>query len=101
MDIVKALAPYLHPRTLFGIVLVLLVAFTIWRGEQAKTTAFKRADKAACVRIESLKSLARSQIERALVTLPTLSYYKEHPEELAVAVRQIHRQLREFAPVTC
>ena len=79
----------------------MLMAFTIWRGEAAKTAAFQKADKAACVRIEALKSVARSQLHRGLKTLPTLTYYKEHPDELADARAQIHQQLHEFRPVKC
>jgi len=94
-----------------GLALVLIgvvIAFVVYRGQvaeqqalKAERRAFLHADQAACFRIEKLKAVARAQLNRALKTLPTLAYYKDHPAELRSARDQSLVQLHEFKPVRC
>ena len=93
-----------HRRILVdALILVLAGVFgwVTWAGSTAADKAFRRADKAACVRIEMLKTGFRGSLNRGLKTLPTLAYYKTHPRELADQVRLIENQIKEYAPSKC
>jgi hypothetical protein len=81
--------------------LILVMAYAIWQGQTAKDVAFRRADHSACIRIERIKGVIRVQLQRAFKTLPAISYYKTHPDELADQLARAGQQLREFAPVKC
>ena len=54
-----------------------------------------------CLAIEHLKSYAYHAALRAEKTLPTLAYYREHPNELQVALDQVRDQKKFFAPNSC
>lgn len=93
-----------HHRILVdALILVLAGVFgwVTWAGSTAADKAFRKADKAACVRIEMLKTGFRGSLQRALVSLPAISYYKAHPQELAIQVKQIKDQIKEYAPSKC
>lgn len=92
------------PRLLADVLIfgmVVFIAILVWKGNSAADKAFRRADKAACIRIELLKSVARAQLNRSLTTLPTLAYYKEHPVELVDAQQQTLEYLKKFKPIKC
>lgn len=77
------------------------LSFSIWQGTVNSEKTLHHADHNACVRIEALKSLARTQLHRALASLPTLAYYRLHPAELASQSELIREQLHEFRPLPC
>lgn len=54
-----------------------------------------------CVAIERLKSYTHDATARALKTLPTLTYYKQHPDELRIQIRELRRLRMQFAPRRC
>lgn len=62
-----------------------------------------RADLARqnCEAIEHLKSYAYDAAIRGIKALPTLAYYREHPDELKQAKKSLEDQARFFAPEPC
>lgn len=54
-----------------------------------------------CVSLEHVKSYAHQAALRGLATLPTLAYYKEHPDELADAQKNLLDEIAYFAPDQC
>lgn len=54
-----------------------------------------------CGRVEVVKARIYTSIEDGLVSLPDISYYRRHPDELAIQVRKGRQQLRAFAPSDC
>lgn len=69
--------------------------------DRAATREALVAEHVDCVRIEALKGVVRTQLRRALETLPTITYYKQHPVELGRQEALIQRELRDFAPSDC
>lgn len=62
------------------------------------TKRIGRSDLTLCLKFT--KPIEITQ-RRALTTLPTLAYYKEHPEELRDQISQIKAMLHSFASATC
>jgi hypothetical protein len=58
-------------------------------------------DTKICLATNRLVVPIRASLQRALVTLPTLSYYKEHPDELAIQLAEVRRNLRAFRTLDC
>ena len=55
-----------------------------------------------CEDLQSLRAYVLSSTNRAIKSLPTISYYKAHPDERAKAVLNLQRQRDEFAtPLNC
>lgn len=54
-----------------------------------------------CNQIEALKAQIEVSIQRSIKTLPTLTYYKEHPSELQSALNQARQAAKQFAPSKC
>lgn len=55
----------------------------------------------SCQRVDRLERIAQQQAYRSLKTLPTLAYYKAHPDELSKARDQINGEIAAFAPESC
>ncbi len=51
-----------------------------------------------CVELEQIRSYVRLTATRALKTVPTIAYYKEHPEELGRQIEAIRAQRDAFSP---
>ncbi len=54
-----------------------------------------------CQSIQKLNSYVYVGTQRALKSLPTIAYYKEHPNELAYQVQQLKEQEKFFKPKAC
>ena len=54
-----------------------------------------------CKRVEATKAYIVTAALRGKETAPTLSYYKEHPDELKRANDAYDRVITEFSPVEC
>ena len=84
-------------------VLVLALAFAGVVAHDSQARARDRADLVMqnCLAIEHLKSYAYATAIRSLKTLPTIAYYKQHPDELQAALGQVREQRAFFAPKPC
>lgn len=56
---------------------------------------------ANCQDIQTLNTNATLSLHRALKSLDSISYYKNHPDEKAQQIIVIKQQLKEFAPQSC
>lgn len=54
-----------------------------------------------CLAMQHLERYAYQSALRAEKTLPTLAYYKQHPDELRNALAQTRDQARFFTPEKC
>lgn len=54
-----------------------------------------------CLRVERNKDQIRKTIRQGLDRAPTLSYYRNRPEELAQTLADGKKQLRHFSPEDC
>ena len=62
------------------------------------------ADKSQgrCSDLQDIRSYVLQSTNRAIKSLPTIAYYKEHPEEQARALGNLQSQRQEFsAPLDC
>lgn len=59
------------------------------------------AQHSLCVEVEKLKTAQRSSLVRLSKTLPTLAYYKQHPEDLELTLGLNRQSYREFAGSDC
>lgn len=76
----------------------LLIAGTAIRHADQSATA-KRHD--LCVEVQKLKGLVDKTLIRQKKAIPTNEYYKQHPAELAAAMREIDRSIKDFKPTPC
>ncbi len=76
------------------------VSVAVW-SQQTNSSRIARVAMANCRAVEHLKAYAYSTAVRSLKTLPTLAYYKQHPEELVPVLEQVRQQRDYFAPQTC
>lgn len=60
-----------------------------------------RSTTSNCQRIAQLEQVIQIQIRRSLSTLPTLAYYKQHPDELQHQLVLAKAELRAFTPTAC
>lgn len=55
-----------------------------------------------CNDLQDLRSYVLNSTDRAIKSLPTVAYYKDHPEEMARAIRNLEEQRDEFdTPLDC
>jgi ABC-type transport system involved in cytochrome bd biosynthesis fused ATPase/permease subunit len=55
-----------------------------------------------CEDLQSLRSYVLHSTDRAIKSLPTIAYYKEHPRERQAALENLQNQREEFAtPLNC
>lgn len=54
-----------------------------------------------CQSIEALKVQVRGSLRRARKTLPTITYYREHPGELTTQLKTVNQELRRFERHSC
>lgn len=66
-----------------------------------QSVQFHRADVAACARINKLYLLIQKQVRLSLTTTPKLTYYKQHPDELAAVQQRTRNEVKAFAPEKC
>lgn len=83
------------------IVGILLAAALIYGGASAIADQRNARDKAICVQVEALKKSMRVIMTRSLTTLPTLQYYRDHPQELQKAVDSTNQALIDFKETKC
>lgn len=86
----------------------LIVAITlgsVWvdiqHNRKARKVATATADLRLCSEIEKLKKQIRATVHRSDLLLPTLSYYKTHPDDLRTAHQENERVLAAFARTNC
>jgi hypothetical protein len=80
-------------------VIISAAVFLHDQGEREKVSA--RAVLSNCQQIEAVKGEIRAILERSLAGLPSNAFYREHPEELAKALKNSRDALRRFAPDDC
>jgi len=56
---------------------------------------------ATCTQVQALKAQIVTTVTRSLNTLPSITYYRGHPAELAAQLAQAHKTIREFQPSDC
>lgn len=55
-----------------------------------------------CNDVQDLRSYVLGSTNRAIKTLPTISYYRDHPDERDAALNNLEQQRQEFAtPLDC
>jgi hypothetical protein len=74
-------------------VLALTLCFVVLR--------LSSVDKSTCSQVQAIKGQIEVSLHRSLLSIPTIAYYKNHPEELAKAVKQINGQIELFKPQDC
>lgn len=95
-----------------GVVLftVAVVAFlgaavsAVITGQQQRDRIQKQsqaADYHTCLAINFVFKTQRAGVQRQLRILPTLAYYKEHPDELQNALKQTKDYLQLFSALRC
>lgn len=81
--------------------LVIAVFVGFWAivgARQLAVDKFKQTDVRLC---EKFSKPIRGSLQRSLKTLPTLAYYKQHPDELRSAQTENRRLLREMSAKEC
>lgn len=81
-------------------VLLLSVGFSAYAAAQsdgAKADAIHET----CVGLQNLNKVITQTLGRSKQNLPKLTYYREHPDELRIQIREINRELLVFRPRTC
>ena len=74
---------------------IILVVFVMF-------TYASNKSQGRCEDLQSLRSYVLHSTDRAIKSLPTIAYYKEHPEEQARALGNLQSQRQEFsAPLDC
>lgn len=76
--------------------LIVFTGLTAWNLHRNKTLSQEN-----CAGIARLDVAISATLERSLRTIPTLRYYKQHPDERDRALAEIHRELRTFVPPDC
>ena len=61
----------------------------------------RHADYQICVRVNTLNKVIVAQLARSATNTPKLSYYKEHPRELRLILKEIRREQIAFRPRAC
>jgi hypothetical protein len=64
-------------------------------------TRLAGVDHATCVRVSRINAQIEVSLHRSLKSIPTIAYYKNHPEELAKVIDQTQEQIELFRPVSC
>lgn len=59
------------------------------------------ANKNVCHQVNVVQSEISGVLQRQRVALASNAFFKDHPEELVKAQREITRELRTFAPLHC
>lgn len=54
-----------------------------------------------CVAVNRLDATIETSLKRSLKTIPTLSYYKQHPKEKATVLSQVRQEIASFQPQNC
>lgn len=58
----------------------------------------KNARRDMCLVVEDVRLYVRDASDRALESLPTVDYYREHPDELSTALDNLRDQRDAFSP---
>jgi hypothetical protein len=89
-DTVEARAYRLLQRTillcagLFALIVTLFMMFALDKSSQR------------CKDVQAIRTFVLQSTERSLVATPTLDYYKNHPDELEVALENLRAQREVF-----
>lgn len=66
-----------------------------------RTQVVNEANQRICVAVNNINTVITQTLRRSLANVPRLSYYKQHPDELAQQEAEIRREIRRFKPRTC
>lgn len=86
--------------TWFSIVLAVLLLFTIG-AVTFSIVEVGKANERVCRQTNAIQGEIRGVLERSKAALPRNAYFKEHPDQLAAAQRQVADELRSFGPLRC
>lgn len=92
-------------KTWFALVLsiLVLVASSVALVVAVGLNASQRAatDTKICKAVNRVNTTIEQQLRRSQQTLPTLSYYKAHPDELTTQLELINDEIVAFKPLNC
>lgn len=57
--------------------------------------------RANCQQIQAINQNIETSISRSKKGLPANAYYREHPEELQKALKQLTQEQKDFQPQSC
>lgn len=81
---------------IFYVFIVLCMSLGVYAVHAANEKSLR-----VCLRTELTKVYALGTLDRSLKTLPTLAYYKEHPLELRIQLRNVRETRHDFLPSPC
>src|SRR5689334_13182354 len=93
--------------TISGVLFLLGIVAMVWglsvRADSinARLAAQHAVDHSICVRVNNLNKVIVAQLARSQKNTPKLSYYKDHPRELRLILREIQREKEAFRPRSC
>lgn len=61
----------------------------------------RHTNRQICLAFNRFDLVITQTLQRSLVTLPTLAYFRQHPAELAAQRAEIRRELTLFRPRRC
>ena len=64
-------------------------------------TRLASVDHGTCVQVQAINAQIEVSLHRSLKSIPTISYYKNHPDELAKVIEQTQEQIELFQPHSC
>lgn len=89
--------------SVLGLALALLCAASIALVWAVRVNSQERAsvDRRICVAVNKVNTTIETTLHRSLKTLPTITYYKEHPDELVQQIALVRQEITEFKPLKC
>jgi hypothetical protein len=76
-------------------------SFLVVGGVALRAHDTQQLDARICLRVDRVDGVIVALLERSQKGLPSNPFYKEHPELLANAQREIARSLRDFRGASC
>lgn len=87
-----------------AVVSVLFLAGNVWwlvSITTANQEAQARTSLENCQQIEVIKAQIRATVRESVARLPTIDYYRKHPEELEASIKASLGSVARFAPRDC
>lgn len=83
------------------ILVAMLAAGVVWGAVAWRTQQGNASNVAICSRVNTLDRALITILNRSLKSLPTNSYYRRHPDELAIAIKNTHYALVQLERARC